>query len=309
MPFEPTTTSFSVANAQILAQAAAMAYRGPAQCAKWAIVSGFTGPFDFFDNADTQGFVAESDVAIIVAFRGTQPNRPMDWFVDFRATRGHWDHNIGEVHDGFYNALRKVWGVTLANGEVLPKRLVNRGTKTIWITGHSLGGALAELCAAQAMFVSNIPVQGVYTFGQPRVGNKDFAAAVNEKLGSGIYRFVNDRDIVPRVPLFTMGFCHYGSQRFFDHAGEPSIAESAVESVSDALKFAKGAFNLAVLGQVAGLATDSLKSLLKGDFTDEHEKAFRDRAIEILKGGVEKIEDHNMEKNYLVRLKTSLPHV
>jgi triacylglycerol lipase len=309
MPFEPRATAFSVANAQILAQAAAVAYREPAQSAKWAKVSGFTGTFDFFDNADTQGFVAESGEAIIVAFRGTQPNRPMDWFVDFRATRGHWDHDIGEVHDGFYGALRKVWGVTLANGEVLPKRLVNRGNKTIWITGHSLGGALAELCAAQAMFVSKIPVQGVYTFGQPRVGNKDFAAAVNEKLGSGIYRFVNDRDIVPRVPLFTMGFCHYGSQRFFDHAGESSIAESAVESVSDALKFAKGAFNLAVLGQVAGLLTDSLKGIVKGDFTEEQEKAFRDHAIEILKGGVEKIDDHNMEKHYLARLKTSLPQI
>ena len=214
MPFEPRATSFSMANAQILAQAAAMAYREPAQCAKWATVSGFTGPFDFFDNADTQGFVAESGDAIIVAFRGTQPNRPMDWFVDARATRGKWDHNVGQVHDGFYSALRKVWGVTLPKGEVLPKRLVNRGNKTIWITGHSLGGALAELCAAQAMFVSHIPVQGVYTFGQPRVGNKDFAAAVNEKLGSGIFRFVNDRDIVPRVPLFTMGFCHYGNQTF-----------------------------------------------------------------------------------------------
>ena len=114
-------------------------------------------------------------------------------------------------------------GVTLANGEILPRRLLNRGNKTIWITGHSLGGALAELCAAQALFVSKIPVQGVYTFGQPRVGSNDFAAAVNAKLGSGIFRFVNDRDIVARVPLFTMGFCHYGGQRFFDHAGKAAL--------------------------------------------------------------------------------------
>jgi triacylglycerol lipase len=309
MPFEPRATSFSAANAQILAQASAMAYRQPAQCEKWATVSGFTGPFDFFANADTQGFVAESGEAIIVAFRGTEPNRPMDWFVDVRATRGNWDHNLGQVHDGFYSALRKVWGVTLANGEVLPRRLVNRGSKTIWITGHSLGGALAELCAAQAMFVSGIPVHGVYTFGQPRVGNKDFATAVNDKLKAGIFRFVNDRDIVPRVPLFTMGFCHYGSQRFFDHAGESNIAESAVETMTDALAFAKGAFNLAALGQVAGLLTDSFKSIVKGDFTEENEKAFRERAIVILKGGVEKIDDHSMDNHYLVRLKTSLPQV
>ena len=309
MAFEPRATSFSMANAQILGQAAAVAYREPAQCAKWATVSGFTGAFDFFDNDDTQGFVAESNEAIVVAFRGTQPNRPMDWFVDLRATRGHWDHSIGEVHDGFYRALRKVWGVALPKGEVLPRRLVNRGSKTIWITGHSLGGALAELCAAQAMFVSKIPVQGVYTFGQPRVGNKDFAAAVNEKLGSGIFRFVNDRDIVPRVPLFTMGFCHYGGQTFFDSDGKSAEAQSAVESLTDALTFGKGVFNLAVAGQVAGLMKDGLSAIIKGDLTADHEKAFRERATNILRGGIEKIEDHNMEKHYLARLKTSLPNV
>jgi triacylglycerol lipase len=297
-----------MANAQILAQAAAMAYREPAPCAKWATASGFTGPFDFFDNADTQGFVAESGDAIIVAFRGTQPNRPMDWFVDAQATRGQWDHNVGEVHDGFYKALRKVWGVTLANGEVLPRRLVNRGSKTIWITGHSLGGALAELCAAQAMFVSRIPVQGVYTFGQPRVGDKNFAAAVNEKLGSGIYRFVNDRDIVPRVPLFTMGFCHYGNQTFYDSDGNGTDTRSAVETLQNAVALGKSVLNPALLGQIGGLLTDSVKGLLKGDFT-EQEKAFRERATTILRGGIEKIDDHNMEMHYLARLKTTLPQV
>jgi triacylglycerol lipase len=184
MAFEPRATSFSTANAQLLAQASTVAYDSPERCVKWAKVSGFTGAFDFFDNHDTQGFVAESGDAIIVAFRGTQPNRPMDWFVDFRATSDPWDHQAGKVHSGFYSALRKVWGVTLPNGEVLPKRLVNRGSKTIWITGHSLGGALAELCAAQALFCSKIPVQGVYTFGQPRVGTKEFADAVNAKIAT-----------------------------------------------------------------------------------------------------------------------------
>ena len=55
--------------------------------------------------------------------------------------------------------------------------------------------------------------------------------------------------------------------------------------------------------------TDSLKSVITGDFTEEHERAFRDRAVEILKGGVEKIEDHSMDGHYLVRLETQLPSV
>src|SRR5215208_4162440 len=133
MAFDSRTTSFSTANAQILAQASAVAYDTPERCAKWAKMAGFTGAFDFFDKLDTQGCVAESGEAIVVAFRGTHPDRPMDWFVDFRATCDPWDHKDGgKVHSGFYNALRKVWGVTLANGEILPRRLVNRGSKTIW---------------------------------------------------------------------------------------------------------------------------------------------------------------------------------
>ena len=73
MPFEPRATAFSMATAQIMAQASTVAYREPAQCAKWATARGFTGAFDFFNNADTQGFVAESGEANIEVFRGTSP--------------------------------------------------------------------------------------------------------------------------------------------------------------------------------------------------------------------------------------------
>ena len=297
MALDAQARSFSQANAQILAQAAAVAYLPPATCEKWAARSGFTGPFDFLDHQDTQGFVAESDDAVQVAFRGTQPNHSMDWFVDAGAVHRTWDHDAGTVHTGFYNALHAVWGVTLAKGEVLPKRLLNRGSKTIWITGHSLGGALAELCAAQAVFVSKIDVQGVYTFGQPRVGNKAFADAVGAKLGSGIFRFVNHRDIVPRVPLFSAQFCHYGNQTFFDEHGKPTEQPSAVETLAGALKFGAAAFNFNLIGQAIGLIKDSL----------EHERAFKETARSLLKLGVEKIDDHNMEKHYLARLNTSLP--
>jgi hypothetical protein len=57
----------------------------------------------------------------------------------------------------------------------------------------------------------------------------------------------------------------------------------------------------------AGLVTDGFKHIVSGGFTDEQERAFRESAVEILKGGVEKIDDHSMHKHYLVRLKTSLP--
>jgi triacylglycerol lipase len=313
MPFEAHAAALSLTNAQILGQAAAMAYQDKAACEAWAGRSGFTSStLDFFDNDDTQGFVVENDEAIIVAFRGTQPNRAMDWFVDAQAIPRPWDHGAGLVHHGFYEALRAVWGVTLPDGrKVLPDRLLNRGDKTVWITGHSLGGALAELCAAQAFFVSNIPIQGVYTFGQPRVGNNTFAATVQAALGSRIFRFVNDRDIVPRVPLFSTGYCHYGNQTFFDHGGQRQDSASAVETLGVALRFAAGAFNFAVLAQAGDLLRDGAAHLGRRfgkspEPTPDQEQALRERARQLLRGGIEKIEDHDMTKHYLARLGSSL---
>jgi len=231
MAFEPRATSFSMANAQILAQASTVAYDSPERCATWAKVSGFTGAFDFFDHQDTQGFVAESADAIIVAFRGTQPNRPMDWFVDFRATSDPWDHNVGKVHAGFYSALRKVWGVPLANGEVLPKRLVNRGSKPIWVTGHSLGGGLATLMAAEILrredAGENFDLRGVYTYGSPRVGNKAFRAKLMEsaaKHGAQLVRFRNGDDVVTAVPRMTE----------FEHVGKVAHLREDKLEVGDA---------------------------------------------------------------------------
>ena len=82
-------------------------------------------------------------------------------------------------------ALEEVWS------DLLPyiTQLDRSGCK-LWITGHSLGAALATLCASR---YGN--VQGVYTFGSPRVGNNGF----KEKLQVKIYRVVNNDDIVARA--------------------------------------------------------------------------------------------------------------
>ena len=82
-----------------------------------------------------------------------------------------------------------------------------------------------------------------------------------------------------------------------------------METLKGALSFARSAFNLHAIGQMAGLVTDALKTVITGDFTEEHEKAFRDAAAAILRGGIEKIEDHSMEGHYLVLLETKLPSV
>jgi hypothetical protein len=74
------------------------------------------------------------------------------------------------------------------------------GTRSLWITGHSLGGALAMLTAAFLANVQNHPLAGVYTFGQPRVGDPVFQRRYDETLGDITFRCVNNCDPVPHLP-------------------------------------------------------------------------------------------------------------
>jgi triacylglycerol lipase len=308
--FEPQAAALSLRNARFLGEAAAVAYESEEACRKWAVDHGMDEDFAFFSRADTEGFVAQNAQAIIVAFRGTQPNRPMDWLSDLNTLQVNWDHPVGKVHHGFYAALRAIWGQAFGSKEILPQRLLDRGSRTVWVTGHSLGGALAELCAAQSFFVHHVPVQGVYTFGQPRVGTEQFAEALQAAIGPRIFRFVNDRDIVPRVPLFGMGFRHYGGEVFFDHKQQREERPSVVESLANALRLALLSLDLDPVQEAAKLlASGALKAAFSGNLTGAVQELMKDRELKalgdpkaILARGAENISDHDMRKCYLARL-------
>ena len=113
---------------------------------------------------DTQAIVRDCGNAIVVAFRGTTNVR--DFITDAEA----WRRNIEDcqIHYGFYRALVSINDELTAHLAALPAR-------PLFITGHSLGGALALLFAFR-LVLPPFPIHGVYTFGQPRVGNRNFAA-------------------------------------------------------------------------------------------------------------------------------------
>jgi hypothetical protein len=72
----------------------------------------------------------------------------------------------------------------------------------IWITGHSLGGALAVLAAAVLKFEAGRDIAGLYTYGRPRVGDNAFCEALDAALTGRFFRYVNDQDIVPHaIPI------------------------------------------------------------------------------------------------------------
>ncbi len=156
---------------------------------------------------DTQAFVASSPTDIIVAFRGTEPFNPIDWATDRQVEQADisqfgflagMKQPGAKIHEGIGNAFVAAWpkvkdAVTKCDDPSgVPKRL--------WITGHSLGGALATLAAAAFKITEGREVTAVYTFGQPRVGNEAFAQEFNDALKARFLRVVNDQDLIARLP-------------------------------------------------------------------------------------------------------------
>jgi triacylglycerol lipase len=81
----------------------------------------------------------------------------------------------------------------------------------MWVTGHSLGGAMAVLVAAELQ-----PNGGLHTFGQPRVGNSAFLKTLD---GIKYYRYRNNNDAVTAVPPSFLLFRHGGVLRYINTYG------------------------------------------------------------------------------------------
>jgi hypothetical protein len=147
--------------------------------------------------ADTHAVVASGRGAAILSFAGTDPVSLANWVSDFNFRAG-----AGGIADGFHQAFEAVQKQVLA--------LARAANQPLFMTGHSLGGALAVI-AAQALQSSGFDVAGVYTFGMPRPGDEAFArVSYDPLLGSRTYRLVHGNDIVPTVAPSTFGSRHVG---------------------------------------------------------------------------------------------------
>lgn len=187
---------------------ARVAYREPSQIEPALVEMGLEG-FRFYDGPSTQAFTCSDASRVIIAFRGSEQD-PRDWInnANFRPVPGEHD---GHVHSGFHGALDEVWDQIAAH--------VDRDTpRPLFVTGHSLGGALATLAGAR-LHSAGMAVGGVYTYGQPRVGKSDFQRHYNEALRDKTFRMVNHIDLVTRVPLLVHGYRHIGRRMYFDEDG------------------------------------------------------------------------------------------
>lgn len=153
---------------------------------------------------DTQGLIASNGRVILVAFRGSE-SIAEDWLTNAQFVTDPGPFRGTKVHEGFQDALYPaVMQLSLHVSEM--------GPLPIWVTGHSLGGALANIFSAM-LLEHGLPLAGLYTYGSPRVGDKKFDAAMARAFrahGIHHHRVVNDGDAVPHVP----------PEPWFSHAGE-----------------------------------------------------------------------------------------
>lgn len=229
-------------NALYLGTAADLAYlRDPAQGATaFRDQLGLDAVLISVDN--TQAYVGQNDSHIVLAFRGSESPANLDGFKDWLLTNANNflilpEGEIGmdfaaagvgaRFHRGFLAALAAIWTPMFkAVNEAIEKK-----ERPLWITGHSLGGALA-LVAAWRLQRQFVPIHQVYTFGAPMIGNELAARAFEKEFPNRIFRYIDECDLVPRLPTMSLLANDY------NHCLK-EVVLSAAEEAASALAFLK----------------------------------------------------------------------
>jgi len=144
--------------------------------------------------------------AIVVAYRGTEESSIKNWILDLQAdhTSTTYPHCDCKVEAGFYE------GHEALKPQIVPAvhSLVNQfPSASVYVTGHSLGAAMAVLSAAHLQTQEGVNVDEIYTFGLPRVGDAAFSTWFNQNIPQAIHVTHHD-DIVPHLPPELFGYHH-----------------------------------------------------------------------------------------------------
>lgn len=225
--FYPTAKHLNYNNAYVMAVFSLLSYEDDKTAIDLANSLGWNAEFIDIEETDTQAFVLGNDSAIITAFRGT--TNLADGVTDLTTSKVH--HPFGEAHEGFSVAFHSAKFKLV---EAIRRRRTNQ---PVWVTGHSLGAALATLATAYLPSQKMKP-RFLYTFGSPRVGDPDFSAKFMKIFQNRVFRFRNNQDVVTNVPIPPF-FEHVGEPIYFDDDGSVNRGmtglEMSLDSFSDTL--------------------------------------------------------------------------
>lgn len=224
--------------------------------------------YTFFEDAKTStegfAFILEQDIpeqygqrkTMILSLRGTQEFLK-DWNTNIKFEPTPLKDESGanpnekvKVHSGFQDAWQSICGAVI-------QFVDDRKPDRILVTGHSLGGALATLATVslkekalkkKELKDETYDIAGLYTFGQPHVGNQDFAKYFNDELKIPAYRFVNNNDVVPRSLNAVRVYKHIGKMQYFKTNGDLQQNVKSAPPLDRLYGYIKAAFEPGVEG-------------------------------------------------------------
>ncbi len=185
---------------------------------------GGKGFYETKGSTNAQFILGYDDYNVVLAWRGSElaftEASYRDWKDDLSAdlySVVNWYGSGVKLHRGFYTSFKAAKDKhTLYT---LVKECAHKGGKNrnVWVTGHSLGGALAKV---SAYYLSNkskkskkknrIKVKRIDTFGAPDVGNKGWKKAYQKQLGSKTKQWVNSGDLVAVATRSLPGYKRVG---------------------------------------------------------------------------------------------------
>ena len=191
----------------LFAEVSMISYLSIEECNIAAGKLGFTDG-KFFNTRGAQAYWFFNEWDSVVVCRGTEPHEWEDIQADINALTAVAE-TVGKVHRGFKAEVDRLWPhiETALEENELP----------LWFCGHSLGGAMATICSWRAN-LSHIPceTEELFSYGSPRVGCNRYINHVELEH----HRWVNNNDIVTRVPPTWLGYRHSGTECYIDHTGK-----------------------------------------------------------------------------------------
>ncbi len=268
-------------NALFLAQACNLAYLdAPGGITRFRDDLGLEA--ELISVGNTQVYITQNDKVLVVAFRGSQAPNTLDGLKDWLLTNAN-DYLIlpeGQIgtdfaaagvgarfHRGFMEALRDVWEPMLA----AVTKAIESKDRPLWVTGHSLGGALA-LLASWRLQRNFVTVHEVVTFGCAMIGNETAARAFEQEFAGKIFRYVNLEDPVPLLPSISLVANTYA------HCPN-EVSLSALSAVASALDTLKASTGSAVDRLIEASQIDHLwkvvQSRISAHFIDHYQERVR----------------------------------
>lgn len=223
--FNHELSTYKAVNGWTMAMLSAIAYREPAEIEEY--LNGRSSHIVHLKDEKTgaDGFAADCGDFCVIVFRGTAGLS--DLRTDAKAHLVQFE-TIGTVHSGFLSQLNAVWDeistfLTRAN-EV-------GGSRPVWFTGHSLGGAVTLLAALRSVELfgatgfESLCLGHVYTFGQPRAGDAKFAVNGANLLSGRYHRATKGNDLVANVLPPGVIYTHFGREWYVKRSGaiNPSV--------------------------------------------------------------------------------------